>query len=102
VTAPAADPPVPEVYGEIVTLLQEAIGEDDDWRAAVGPPTRLDSDLFLDSIELAAFGRRLQQRFGAGIDLLSFVASLDIDQIIALDLAEVARYVADHRHDRLP
>ena len=81
-----------ELPGEIAILVQQVTGE-----AGIGPQTRLDGDLLLDSIELAALSRLLQDRYGEDVDLLRHVTSLDIDEIINLSVAGVAKYVAEQR-----
>jgi acyl carrier protein len=80
---------------EIVALLREVTGEDEAWLAGIRPESRLDGDLLLESVELAAFGERLRQRYGDRVDLAAFVAGLDIDQLIELTVADVAAYVAN-------
>ncbi|WP_020519767.1 hypothetical protein [Catelliglobosispora koreensis] len=79
-----------ELPGEIAILVQQVTGE-----SGIGPQTRLDGDLLLDSIELAALSRLLQERYGEEADLLRHVASLDIDEIINLSVAGVARFVEE-------
>lgn len=80
---------------EIADLLCTVLGEDPAWRAALAPGTRLDGDLFLDSIELAALAAALRERYGAHVDLAAYVADLEIDAVIELTLAQVAAYVGE-------
>ena len=82
------------LLAEIAAMLREVCGEDDRWAAAITQATRLEADLRLDSIELAALGEALRRRYGGQMDLTAYVAGLDIDQIIALTMADVLRYVA--------
>ena len=79
---------------EIADLLCAALDQDAAWRAALTPDTRLDGDLFLDSLELAAFAAALRARYGPAVDLPRHIADLELDAIIALTLAQVAAYVA--------
>ena len=89
--------PGPELLAQIADLLREVVGEDDQWLARIEPGSRLDGDLLVDSVELVALSLELERRYGGAVDLAGFVAGLDIDQIIALSVADVARYVAAHR-----
>jgi acyl carrier protein len=82
------------LVGEIAGLLREVTGEDAEWSAALGPRTRLDGDLFVDSVELAALSDALRSRYGGRVDLAGHVADLDLDGIIALSLGDVADLVA--------
>jgi tocopherol O-methyltransferase len=82
-----------KTYHEIVELLRVLLDQDAAWSAIVSPATTLDGDLELESVELTALSRVLQQRFGAETDLAAHVAGLDVEQIIALTLGDVAAFV---------
>ncbi len=82
---------------QIADLLCAALGQDAAWRAALTPDTRLDGDLFLDSLELAAFAAALRALYGPAVELPRYVAGLELDELIALTLAQVAGYVAEVR-----
>jgi acyl carrier protein len=94
VTVSAGGPPPSELLAQIFDLLREAVGEDAAWQADLEPATRLDGDLVLESVEWTALSQALVLRYGDRVDLADFVAGLDIDQIIALTVADVAAYVA--------
>ena len=63
------------------------------WSAAVSPATKLDGQLELESVELTALSEALQARYGAHVDLAAHVAGLDVDEIIALTVGDVAAFV---------
>lgn len=94
--AAAIDPDaaIDPLVAQIAALLREVTGEDEHWLASLGPHTRLDADLLLESIEFAQLGGALARRYGEQIDLVGHVATLELDQIIALTIADVAAYVA--------
>jgi hypothetical protein len=96
------EPLVPGLVRPIAALLRDVVGEDDAWLDAVGPDTRVDGDLLLESHELAAWSLELRSRYGDRVDLADHVAGLDIDQIIALTVADVAAYVAARLGDGKP
>jgi acyl carrier protein len=77
----------------VAELLREVTGEDEAWLSGIGPATRLDGDLFLDSLELTALGARLAAVYGPGVELLAFVAGLDLEALLGLSVADVASYV---------
>ncbi|WP_433218754.1 hypothetical protein ACQP00_13330 [Dactylosporangium sp. CS-047395] len=77
----------------VAELLREVTGEDAGWLAGVDPGTRLDGDLFVDSLELTALGERLTAVYGAGVRLTEYVAGLDLDALLRLSVADVASYV---------
>ena len=77
----------------VVELLREVTGEDAEWVAGIGPDTRVDGDLFVDSIELLALSARLAERFGPAVDLAGHIAGLDLDALLRLTIADVTSYV---------
>jgi tocopherol O-methyltransferase len=95
-SAPAAPAAYPAAtYAEVVEQLRAALDEDAAWKATVSAATTLDGDLELESVELSALSRLLQERFGAAVDLTSYVAGLGVEEIIALTVGDVAAFVAE-------
>ncbi|OKI29201.1 hypothetical protein [Streptomyces sp. CB03911] len=93
----SADPAGAELVRRVADLLREIVGEDTAWSDAVRPDTRLDGELLLESHELAAWSLALRRDYGDHLDLVEHVAGLDIDQIIALTVGDVAALVAAGR-----
>ena len=85
--------PARGLHDDIVELLRQVTDEDREWSAGVGATTRLDGDLFLDSIELAALSGLMVRRYGPRADLAAHAAGLDLDQLIALTVGDVADLV---------
>lgn len=77
---------------ELAGLLRAVTGEDEAWAGAITAASRLEDDLGLESGELAAWGDAVRDRYG--VDLVGYVAGLDLDQIIALTVGDVATLVA--------
>jgi len=75
---------------QVVVLLREVTG---DSALPIGAATRLDAELRLDSLEVAALAVRLRRLPGAP-DLLAHLAELDLDQLIALTVGDLAGLVA--------
>jgi acyl carrier protein len=88
------DPAEQRVFAGLTALLAEVTGEDERWAAQVTPASRLEGDLRLESIDLAALGELLRSAYGDRVDVAAFVAGLDIDQIIGLTAGDLAVYVA--------
>jgi hypothetical protein len=84
-----------EVVAQVAALVRDLVGDAGTWRGEIGPHTRLDGDLFLESVELAELADALARTYDEHVDLTGFVARLDIDEIIALTVADVAGYVAE-------
>ncbi|HEX6525153.1 MAG TPA: hypothetical protein VF070_34885 [Streptosporangiaceae bacterium] len=78
---------------DIVAALAAATRDESLLSAGITATTRLEGDLYLDSLDVAALGAVLRDRYGTTVDLAGYVAGLDIDQIIALTVGDVAAYV---------
>lgn len=78
-------------HADIVELLRQVTGEDEDWAAGITPSTRVDTDLFLDSLEIVALGARMRAVYG--VDVVRYIGGLELRELIDLtvgDLAELA------------
>lgn len=79
------------LLGELAGMLREVTGADADWVAGIAPDSRLDGDLWLDSLELAALGTLLRERYG--VDLPAYLTGLDLDQLIELRVKDLMALV---------
>jgi len=86
--------PDPDLIAELAGLLLEVTGEDGAWAAAVTAQSRLELDLKLDSVEVAALAVALREAYGDAADLERLLVSLEIDELLALTVGDLARYVA--------
>jgi len=82
------------LLGELAAMIAKVAGEDGQWMAMITPASRLEADLWLDSVEMTALGELLLGRYGAAADLESFIAGLDIDQITGLTVGDLAAFLA--------
>ena len=73
--------------------LAAATGDESLLSTGINAATRLEGDLRLDSLDLAALSALLRDRYGSAVDLIGYVAGLDIDEIIGLTVADVTDYV---------
>jgi acyl carrier protein len=79
---------VSQLHLEVAGLVQRVTGQ-----GGVGPQTRLDGDLLMDSLEFTALAGLVAGRFGEHVDLQGFLAGLEIDEIIELTVADLAEYI---------
>ena len=86
---------------DMAGALAAATGDDSLLSADIGATTTLEGDLCFDSLDLAALGAVLRDRYGTTIDLVGYVAGLDIDEIIGLTVGDVADYVNRYRQAQL-
>jgi acyl carrier protein len=78
---------------DVAEAIAAATGDESLLSTGINAATRLEGDLGLDSLDLAALSALLRERHGTAVDLAGHVAGLDIDQIIGLTVADVAAYV---------
>lgn len=77
---------------EVLTVVGRVTG------APVTADARLETDLGMDSLELAALAAELRGRFGSQVDLGGYLAGLELDDLIDLTAGQLAEHLAD----RLP
>jgi acyl carrier protein len=78
----------------MIALLQKVTGEDPHWAAEITFSTRLETDLLMDSLEMAALCGLAREAYGGRVDLAAFVSGLDIDQLIGLTVGDLVAQVA--------
>jgi hypothetical protein len=81
---------------EVTAMLRQVTGEDAGWASAVSATSRLDGDLRLESVEVVALGELMRAAHG-GTDLLGHLAGLDLDDLIALTVGDLADLVERSR-----
>jgi tocopherol O-methyltransferase len=94
---PIASRAAVQTLAEVVEILQTVLDQDDAWSLGVTAATTLDGDLELESVELTALSRGLQERYGERVDLAGHVSGLGVDEIIAFTVGDVAEFVTAHR-----
>lgn len=75
-------------------MIAQATSEDEAWASTVTTSCRLEGDLWLDSVELAALAGLLQSAYGDDVDLTTFLTSLEIDKLIGLSVGDLVSYIA--------
>jgi acyl carrier protein len=82
-----------EVLGALRTILADVIGEEYIAEIAIELETSFYKDLELESIEFVALGGKLQERYGDRIDFPAWIATMEVDEIIAMRVDDVVRYI---------
>ncbi|HEX5405144.1 MAG TPA: acyl carrier protein [Pseudonocardiaceae bacterium] len=77
-----------ELFAEIAGILAEVTGVD----PPAAPDVTLEGDLGLDSLDVVDLAVRLHERYG--VDLLAFLATLDVDGLVGLTAGELTEHVA--------
>jgi acyl carrier protein len=78
---------------EIAGMLRDVTGEGGEWAAAIHPESRLEEDLWLDSVEIVALAALLRERYGERVDLARHLAGLEFEALVALRVADLLALV---------
>lgn len=82
-----------DVFDEIVRILTDVVGEDFLLDTEITPDMTFSDDLAIESIEFVALAEKLRERYGEQVNLVSFIGTMEIDDIVAMTVGDVARYV---------
>ena len=77
----------------LTELLAEVLADDWDPDMPIGPETSFADDLELESIEFVVLAEKIQARFGADIDFVSWISAMELDAIIGLTVGEVVDFI---------
>jgi acyl carrier protein len=81
------------VLDEIVGILAEVLGAEFLLDSQITPETSFSDDLALESIEFVELSERLQEHYGERVNLVAFIADMEIDDIMAITVGQLAGYV---------
>ena len=82
----------PSVTAEVTRILQAVLG-DFGADAPITPESTFRDDLGMESIDVVSLAGRLQARYGAGVNLAQFVASLDVDSVRELRVGQLVDHI---------
>ena len=89
-----ASPYVAEVLGVVQEMLIDVIGPE---YVALGLTidmgTSFDTDLELESLEFVALAERLLEHYGGQVDFVAWLATMELDEIIALTVGDLVSFV---------
>lgn len=84
-------------HEELFTLLKgfitEVIGEEFVEEMDIKPESSFTKDLEMDSIEIVSFSEKIKTHFGDQIDFTGWLSSMDLDQLIQLDLRMIINFI---------
>jgi acyl carrier protein len=84
----------PALVREITAVIREAVAEDWIQDFEIDADTRFNDDLELESIEFVTIAAGLQQHFGEQVDLVGWLSTQPMDDLIALRVGNIAEFVA--------
>jgi acyl carrier protein len=94
VAASETGSPHQDLLTGVIAMIAQVAGEDEAWASDVTASCRLESDLWLDSVEWAALAGLVRSAYGSGADLAAFLTELDTDKLIGLTVGDLVSYLA--------
>lgn len=83
-----------ETLAVVRDMLIDVIGREYLVGLTIDLDTSFDVDLQLESLEFVALAEQLVQRYGDRVDFVAWLASLELDEIIALTVGDLVAFVA--------
>lgn len=81
------------VFDEVVGMVTEVIGEDFLLDEEITPDTSFNDDLALESIEFVELSEKLQEHYGERVNMVAFIADMDVDGIMAITVGQLVGYI---------
>lgn len=82
-----------DVFGQVVRILTEVLGEDFLLDTQITADTTFSDDLALESIEFVMMSEKLQEHYGDRVDFVSFIGELGINEIMDMTVGTLASYI---------
>ena len=83
-----------QVLEEVRASLVQVIGEDYLLDVPIEMDTTFESDLQVESVEFVALAERLAERYGERVDFVSWIAELELDELIHLRVGQLVEFIA--------
>ena len=83
-----------EILQAVTGMVREVVGEDWVRETPITMATTFSHDLEVESIELVALSEKIQEKYGDSIDFPSWLAGMELDQLIALTVGALVDYIA--------
>lgn len=84
-----------ELFSLLKEFITQVIGEEFAEEMDITPASSFTKDLEMDSIEIVSFSEKIKMHFGDQIDFTGWLSSMDLDQLIALDLRVIIDYIQE-------
>jgi acyl carrier protein len=98
---PLEAPPATEeaVFRTVREMLADVIGEDYVAEMDIDLDTAFYADLEIESIEFVALAERLQGTYGDRVDFPAWIATMEVDDIIAMTVGQLVSHIVRSLQD---
>ena len=84
-----------DVYATVLGLVGDIVGTVYLEGLDVGPATRFEADLDLESMEIVQLAEELLARYGERVDFVGWFGSMELDEIIELSIEQLVSFIVD-------
>lgn len=92
---PTTEPDAARVLADVRAALTEVIGADDLVGIDIEADTSFQEDLEMESIEFVSLSEALMARYGDRVDFVAWMASMELDEILALTVGDLVDFVVE-------
>jgi len=82
-----------DVLAQLTKMIEDVVGADVLLGVEITKETTFSDDIGLESIEFVALADRLRQHYGERVDLVGFLAEMDIDEIMAMSVGRLVDHI---------
>ncbi|GAA1576517.1 acyl carrier protein [Streptomyces globosus] len=82
-----------EILAELTAMIRQVLEGYEVEEGEVTMRTRFGADLELESIDLVTLAGLLEERYGGAVNFAEFVADLDLEEIIELDVGRLVDHI---------
>lgn len=86
-----------DVLVQLKQIITEVVGPDFLLDIEITRETTFSDDLGLESIEFVALADKLRAEYGGQVDLVGFLAEMDIDEIMAMSVGRLVDHIEASR-----
>jgi acyl carrier protein len=88
-----------EVLATVAELIGEVVGAEYSLGLEIASDTSFQEDLELESIEFVELAEKLIETYGARVDFAGWLATMDVDEIIAMTVGQLVAYIVGSLND---
>lgn len=82
-----------DVYQVLIDALVGLVGAAYVEEMEVGPESRFEADLELESMEIAELSEQLMARYGDEVDFVAWFAEMELAQLVDLSVGDVTEFI---------
>ncbi len=82
-----------EILTTVSKLIEEVVGAEYSLGLEIDMDTSFQGDLELESLEFVELAEKLIETYGEHVDFAGWLATMDVDEIIAMTVGELVAYI---------